>query len=207
MPPINRIAPTKRGRAAIAVVLASLSAGGYGVWSATDRTVTIDGRPVPAPVVLAVEQLIKPWESLILKSHWDRFGKVWDICYGETKGIGPGMTKTKGECEAMLYRRALEDFYQPQLACAPALALAPDSVQASMISGAYNFGVGSLKPRRGWCGSSAAIRIREKNWRAACEAQTAWNKAGNQVLRGLVNRREMGDAQRLGEAELCVSGL
>jgi hypothetical protein len=24
---------------------------------------------------------------------------------------------------------------------------------------------------------------------------------------GLVRRREMGDAQRLGEAELCVSGL
>jgi GH24 family phage-related lysozyme (muramidase) len=44
-------------------------------------------------------------------------------------------------------------------------------------------------------------------WRKACEAQTAWNKAGGQVVGGLIKRREMGDAQRAGEAEVCVSGL
>jgi len=31
--------------------------------------------------------------------------------------------------------------------------------------------------------------------------------AGGQMVNGLVKRREMGDAQRLGEAETCVSGL
>jgi GH24 family phage-related lysozyme (muramidase) len=44
-------------------------------------------------------------------------------------------------------------------------------------------------------------------YRRGCEAQTAWNKAGGQVVNGLVKRREMGDAQRKGEAEICVSGL
>ncbi|MND71481.1 Phage lysozyme [compost metagenome] len=70
-----------------------------------------------------------------------------------------------------------------------------------MISGAYNFGVG------GMCGSSAARLAKAGQYRQACEAQTAWNKAGGRVVNGLVNRREMGDAQRIGEAELCVSGL
>ncbi|MNW16158.1 hypothetical protein D3C71_2149160 [compost metagenome] len=44
-------------------------------------------------------------------------------------------------------------------------------------------------------------------YRESCEAATAWNKAGGKVLRGLVLRREMGDEKRIGEAELCVSGL
>jgi lysozyme len=47
----------------------------------------------------------------------------------------------------------------------------------------------------------------DKQYRKGCEAQTAWNKAGGQKVRGLVLRREMGDDQRMGEAELCVTGL
>ncbi|WP_184117430.1 hypothetical protein [Aminobacter sp. DSM 101952] len=35
------------------------------------------------------------WEGLVLRSHWDRYAKIWDICYGETKGIGPNMVKTE----------------------------------------------------------------------------------------------------------------
>ncbi|WP_323455290.1 glycoside hydrolase family protein [Rhizobium sp. AN5] len=54
--------------------------------------------------------------------------------------------------------------------------------------------------------TAAKLHVQGK-YRQGCEAQTAWNKAGGQVVRGLVNRREMGDAQRQGEAELCVSGL
>jgi GH24 family phage-related lysozyme (muramidase) len=198
---INKIAPTKRGKAALAAVLMSALAGVYGVYDSSARTVAIDGKPVPVEVVLAVEKLIKLWESLILKSHWDQFGKVWDICYGETKGIRPGMTKTKRQCEEMLYRRVVKDFYEPQLRAVPRLKDAPDTVKASMISGAYNFGVG------GWAKSTAAKMIAMGKWQKACEAQTMFNKAGGRVLRGLVNRREMGDASRLGEAELCVSGL
>jgi len=70
-----------------------------------------------------------------------------------------------------------------------------------MISGAYNFGVG------GMVNSTAARHASAGRYKEACEAQTAWNKAGGQVVTGLVRRREMGDAQRLGEAELCLSGI
>ncbi|KAA3510085.1 lysozyme [Agrobacterium rosae] len=194
--PINKIAPTKRGKAAIATVLAGIAAGSY---AAYDRYATY-GKMDPA-VILSVEKAIIPWEGLVLKSHWDQFAKKWDICHGETKGIGPGMTKTRAECKDMLLRRVHDDFYQVIVQCSPNLSKAPISVRASMISGSYNFGVGA------WCRSTAKARIEAGQWRAACEAQTAFNRAGGQVVRGLVNRREMGDAQRIGEAELCVSGL
>lgn len=194
--PINKITSSKRARNAIAGVLALAAAIGGMLYSTTD-----DGRRYPTAVVLSAEKLIKPWEGIVFKSHWDTFGKVWDICYGETKGIKPGMVKTQAECDEMLYRRVYADYYLPLTKCVSNFTEAPISVQASMISGAYNFGV------RGWCGSTAAKMVKAKQYRAACERQTAWNKAGGQVLRGLVNRREMGDAQRIGEAELCVSGL
>ena len=41
----------------------------------------------------------------------------------------------------------------------------------------------------------------------SCKAATAFNKAGGRMIIGLAMRREMGDASRIGEGELCVSGL
>lgn len=195
--PVNPIKSSRRAKAAIAAVLAGLAAGAYPAY----EKLVAPGETLDPAVVLAVEKLITPWEGLVLKSHWDPFGKVWDICYGETKGIGPGMVKTPAECRQMLLVRVDSDFRDEIVACAPKLARAPISVRASMISGSYNFGVGA------WCRSTAKRLIEAENWRGACEAMTAFNRAGGRVLRGLVNRREMGDAQRLGEAELCVSGL
>jgi GH24 family phage-related lysozyme (muramidase) len=56
-------------------------------------------------------------------------------------------------------------------------------------------------------GSSATRWHMQGQYRKGCEAQTAFNKAGGEIVEGLVKRREMGDPQRIGEAELCVSGL
>lgn len=193
--PINKIVKTKRAKAAIAAALIAASVGG---WQAT-KPYTADNPP-PA-VVLATDALIKPWEGLVLKSHWDRYAKIWDICYGETKDIGPGMTKTVAECDAMLKRRVFTDYYLPLTRRIKGFTSFPISVQATMVSGAYNFGVS------GMVNSTAARLAVQGRYREACEAQTAWNKAGGRVVRGLVLRREMGDAQRIGEAEVCVSGL
>ncbi|PZR92235.1 MAG: glycoside hydrolase [Stutzerimonas stutzeri] len=191
--PINKIVPTKRAKAALVAALVATATVGGVVMNTETKT--------PAAVDLAVERLIKPWEGLVLESHWDRFAKIWDICYGETKGITAGMKKTQAECEAMLKKRVYNDYYLPLTRKIAGFTSFPVSVQAAMISGAYNFGVG------GMIGSRAATLARAGRYREACEAQTAWNKAGGQIVGGLVKRREMGDAQRLGEAELCVSGL
>ncbi|MER9176297.1 lysozyme [Mesorhizobium sp. M0955] len=200
--PRNKIVSSGRAKAAIAAVLAiSTSIGG--VLMAR----TPGEEPTPAAVRLAVDKLIIPWEGLVLKSHWDRYAKIWDICYGETKGIKPGMVKTKAQCHDMLMTRVVNDYYKPLTKCVAGFDKKPLSLQATLISGAYNFGVEGTKQRPGVCKSTAGRLAREGRYREACEAQTAFNKAGGKVVIGLVNRREMGDAQRIGEAELCVSGL
>lgn len=208
--PINKITATKRGKLAIVGVMMTAAAGGYGTWNAQTRTVTTERQQVPVAVVLATEKLIKPWESLVLEAHWDRFAKIYDIGYGDTRLYGRPVRKgdrvTELEADAMLINRAYHDYYLPILNCAPNLKNAPDSVQASMLSGAYNFGVG-YRGGKGWCGSAIAKRIDAGEWRAACEVQTAYNRSGGERIEGLVKRREMGDGQRIGEAELCVSGL
>jgi lysozyme len=196
MAPINKIVATKRGKAAVAAVVGAIIA----MAGAQRASLPSADNPPPA-VVLATDSLIKPWEGLVLESHWDRFAKIWDICYGETKGITAGMKKTKAECDAMLKRRVYNDYYLPLTRKVAGFKSFPVSVQAAMVSGAYNFGVA------GMAGSRAVKLAQQGKFREACEAQTAWNKAGGKVVRGLVLRREMGDAQRLGEAELCVSGL
>ncbi|MCS0497846.1 lysozyme [Ancylobacter sp. MQZ15Z-1] len=200
--PTQKLRPTKRASAAIAAVMAAAMLIG-GTWYSVAPT----GKQYPTAVVMAADLIIKDWEGLRLSAYRDAVG-VWTICYGETKGVRAGMRKTKAECVAMLYERVYRDFYIPISQCAaPNFTRAPVPVQAAMTGGAYNFGVGSVEPRRGWCGSTAARMIRAANWRAACDAQTAFNRAGGKVLQGLVHRREMGDASRLGEGELCVTGL
>jgi len=164
------------------------------------RGVAISKGITPAPVQLAIDKLIKPWEGVHLVAYRDIVG-VPTICWGETKGVKMGMRKTLAECDAMLIKRVTNDYYLPLVDGVKGYTRAPDSLQASMISLAYNVGTGGAR------GSSAAKRLTEARYREACEAATSWNKAGGKVVRGLVNRREMGDAQRLGEAELCVSGL
>jgi len=197
--PINKIVSTKRAKAAIAAALAAALAGGW--MSMKDTSPTVH----PPAVVLAADALIKPWEGLVLSAHWDKFSKRYDICYGDTlingKPVTAGMRFTKAQCDAIFEKRVYTDYYLPLTKKIPGFTSFPVSVQAAQISGAYNFGVA------GMAGSRAAKLASAGQYRAACEAQTAWNKAGGQVLTGLVHRREMGDAQRLGEAELCVSGL
>lgn len=144
--------------------------------------------------------VIKPWEGLETRAYPDIVG-VWTLCYGETKGIRPGMTATPAQCEAMLQERVHKDFYLPLTACIAGFDRKPIGWQAAAISLAYNVGTGAV------CRSTAARLAREGRYRESCQAMTAFNRAGGKVVRGLVLRREWGDAQRLGELEVCLEGL
>jgi GH24 family phage-related lysozyme (muramidase) len=194
--PINRISGSKRGKAAIAAAMLAAVLSGTGAFFAADT---------PPAVILATDTLIKPWEGLVLKAHWDPYAKIYDICYGETringKPVTAGMSFTKAQCDEILEKRVYADYYLPLTKSIKGFKSFPVSVQAAQISGAYNFGVAGMS------GSRAAALATAGRYREACEAQTAWNRAGGQVVPGLVKRREMGDAQRIGEAEVCVSGL
>lgn len=152
-------------------------------------------------VALATTALIQPWEGLVLNSHWDRYAKIWDICYGETKGITAGMRKTKAECDAMLNKRVMNDFYLPLTRCIVRFEDKPLSWQAAAVSLSYNVGVPQV------CNSTAAKLAREGRYKESCQAMTRFNRAGGEVVGGLTKRRTTGDAQRIGEQELCEAGL
>ncbi|TBE67409.1 lysozyme [Rhizobium ruizarguesonis] len=197
--PINKIVPSKRGKAAIVAAIIAAAVGGWQSQKDTSPTVH------PPAVILAKNALIKTWEGVVLKSHWDPFAKIYDICYGKTringKPVQAGMSFSLPECEAMLEDDLYAEYYLPLTKQVPAYTSFPVSVQASQLSGAYNFGVGGMV-------NAKAMRLAVAgDYAGACAAQTAWNRAGGRIVTGLVRRREMGDAQRIGEAELCVSGL
>ncbi|TPJ51689.1 lysozyme [Mesorhizobium sp. B2-6-4] len=158
---------------------------------------------VPPAVKLAVEEMIMPWEGLRLTAYLDTLPKkpVWTVCHGETLNIKKGMKFTREQCVAMLIKRVTHDYYLPLVDGVKDYAVAPVSVQASLLSGAYNYGVKAAK------NSTGADWISKHNYLRACSALTAFNKAGGVRLDGLVNRRENGDKNRKGEAEICVSGL
>ena len=104
--PINKIVATKRGKAAVAAAVAAVIG------------VTASALPAkePVAVTMAVNHLIKPWEGLRTTAYKDMVG-VWTICYGETKGVKAGMSKTPAECSAMLSQRVVADYYTPLTKC------------------------------------------------------------------------------------------
>ncbi len=197
--PVNKITSSKRGKAAIG---AAIIAAGVGGWQSQRDTTP---KVLPPAVILATDKLILPWEGMVLEAHWDRFAKIYDICAGLTlidgKPVKPGMKFTRPQCEQMTREQIYRDYYLPLVKGVPGYTTFPVSVQAALLSGAYNFGVAAMV-------KSTAVRLHlTGQYRKGCEAQTAFNKAGGVIVNGLVKRREMGDAQRIGEAELCVSGL
>lgn len=192
MPPRPMIRATPRGKAAIvAAVIAAAAAGFYG-----------HNEPVPVQVQLAISTL-RPWEGRELRAYLDRIANppVWTVCDGDTLDVKPNMLETPEGCDKRMITRMMRDFYKPLKKCIPGFDDKPVSWGAMMLSLAWNIGV------RAACASTAARLGIAGNYLGSCIAATAFNKAGGKVIVGLVRRREMGDASRIGEAELCVSGL
>lgn len=191
---MSKITPSRRARASIAALMSTAMMIG-GIWY-------VDGSSgkVPAAIVLASETLVQPWEGRELKAYRDIVG-VWTICDGDTENVKSGMVETPAGCDARLEKRLTRDFYPKLLSCIANFAKKPISWQAMMISLSYNIGSSAA------CNSTAARLGRYGDYLNSCLAATRFNKAGGKMIIGLVKRREMGDTSRIGEAELCVSGL
>lgn len=119
-------------------------------------------------------------------------------CDGITKGVKMGQVYTEAQC-AMLLERELVVHAQGVMNCSLGLrGDGRDNQRAAAVSLAYNIGVG------GYCRSTVVRRFNAGNYRGACDAFMAWNKARvNGVLRpvqGLTNRRAR-------ERALCLRGL
>jgi lysozyme len=119
--------------------------------------------------------------------------KVWTVCYGETRGVRPGETHTKGECDEMLAARLVE-FDEGIRSCLKDPV--PDSTRAAFISFAY------WKGTSGFCRSIVAAKWNADDRVGACNALTLdkYTRAGGVQFRGLVNRRKV-------ERDYCLEGL
>lgn len=123
-------------------------------------------------------RLIQHFEGCRLTAYQDVVG-VWTIGYGHTEDVHPGMTITQHQADIML-GADLAQFADQVRAIVPAMA---DHQFSALVSFSYNVGVGALK-------SSTLLRlIRDGSWWDAANQFARWNKAGGQVLPGLVKRR------------------
>lgn len=140
-------------------------------------------------VIAAIAALIMPSEGLRLKAYADPVG-IPTICYGETQGVHYGDTKTKVECDAMLYKR-IGDYLGPVDKIMPGL---PDNRRIAYTDFAYNVGVGNLKKRtvidgKEIVGTSIIDLEKAGKWQKACERLNQFFYAGGKKLPGLVKRR------------------
>lgn len=111
-------------------------------------------------------------------------GAPWTIGYGHTEGVKEGDTCTQEEANQWLEAQ-IRMRMESVLKSAPKLAQASQEALAACISLAYNVGLDAFK------NSTVARKIGEGDMLAAADAFRMWNKAGGQVVQGLINRREV----------------
>jgi len=153
---------------------------------------TVGKRVTAGAVVVALAvSMIAPFEGLRTTAYRDVIG-IPTICYGETRSVFMGQTKTAAECGTMLAMRVAE-FYHAVDPCIPDDVPAPAKV--AFVSLAYNIGSG------GFCSSSTIQgAFRRHDYLAACNGISLFNRAGGRVVQGLINRRAI-------EKAACLKGL
>ena len=124
--------------------------------------------------------LIKKFEGCELEAYQCSAG-VWTIGYGHTKDIEEGMTITKEQAEEMLVDELHE--YESYINECVTVELSQNQFDA-LVSWVYNLGPTNLK-------SSTMLKVLNSGDFDGVPAQIKrWNKAGGNVLEGLVRRRE-----------------
>ena len=124
--------------------------------------------------------LIKKFEGIELQAYQDSVG-VWTIGYGHTKGVKEGDNISLKQAEAMLEEELVE--YEGYINDMVKVRLDQNQFDA-LVAWVYNLGPSNLK-------SSTMLKVlNEEEWEEVPRQMKRWNKAGGEVLRGLVRRRE-----------------
>jgi lysozyme len=136
--------------------------------------------------------LVKRFEGLRLDAYRCPAG-VATIGYGSTgPHVRMGMTIAPGEADRLL-DKDLARFEMGVKAMVTGIPTNPDQFSA-MVSLAFNIGLGAFAT------STVLKRHKLGNKIGAGNAFLMWNKAGGQVLKGLMRRREAERELYLGEA-------
>ena len=147
---------------------------------------------VGAAAIALAMPFVSQWEGRSLTPYRDIVG-VWTVCDGDT--TVEMRTYTDAECAALLQAR-LAEFATRLGACIDdeIEARLPPRSAAMLVSWSYNVGTGAA------CNSTLVKKLNAGDFVGACNELLRWNKAGGQVVRGLVNRRAA-------EREACLRGL
>lgn len=145
-----------------------------------------------AGVLALLVAFVGGWEGLRTVAYRDIVG-VPTICFGETRGVAMGDSRTVEECKVML-GQGIAEFAAGVDKCLTRPASVPDLSYAAFVSLAYNIGNGAF------CGSTLVRLANAGDMRAACDQILRWNRAGGKVVQGLVNRRQA-------EHAMCLDGL
>ncbi|PSJ60991.1 lysozyme [Mesorhizobium soli] len=140
----------------------------------------------------AAVALVGSWEGLRTVAYRDVVG-IPTVCFGETRGVKMGDRYTVDECKAML-GDALVEFETGMRRCLKAPDAIPAKSYVAFLSLSYNIGTTAF------CGSTVVRRANAGDIRGACDAISAWNRAGGRVVQGLVNRRAE-------ERRICLEGV
>jgi len=113
---------------------------------------------------------------------------IWTIGFGTTEGVRPNQTITP----VAALQRKLTDVrkFEGALKQCVTVPLSQNEYDA-YISLAYNIGSGAF------CNSTLVRLLNQGQYDMACQQILRWNRAGGQVVQGLVNRRQA-------EYKLCI---
>lgn len=124
--------------------------------------------------------LIKKFEGIELEAYQDSVG-VWTIGYGHTKGVKEGDNISLKQAEAMLEEELVE--YEGYINNMVELGLEQNQFDA-LVAWVYNLGPTNLR-------ESTLLKVLNQGLFDEVPFEIKrWNKAGGQVLNGLVRRRE-----------------
>ena len=124
--------------------------------------------------------LIKKFEGCELEAYYDAVN-VLTIAYGRTKLVKAGDTCTQEQADAWLEEELHE--YGGYVNNAVKVDLTQNQFD-SLTSWTYNLGPSNLNS------STMLVKINEKDWDEVPNQIKRWNKAGGNVLKGLIRRRE-----------------
>jgi len=196
-----KLVPSKRASAAVASI-AAVAVGGYATLPS--------GYKVHDDTALAIKYLTGPWEGRRLVAYLDKLPNPprWTICDGDTTDVKPWQVETDAGCDKRVAVKMERDYRPPLVACVPDWDKHPLGWRGAMLDLSWNIGTAAT------CNSTAiavvktAVRLKKvPDYKASCGYATLYVKSGGRTYDGLVKRRGMGDASRIGDGEMCVSGF
>lgn len=122
----------------------------------------------------------------VFHAYWDKLGKVWTIGYGHTGDVKPGQALTEAQAHDLLCRDM--ERFEKGVENLLVRSATPGQFDA-MVSLAYNIGLGTKEPPRGFTGSTLLKKFNAGDIEGAAAEFAEWNVADGVIQRGLVRRR------------------